>query len=654
MNLTVKDVDVRDVLNGISLSAGINIVADSGVNKRISLSLRQVPLEEALNSVCRAAGLSYRKEGNIYFVGIATAPPPLTVEVKDNRLTLQVNNVEVKQVLHAIGAAAKVNLVPTPLVTGQNLPITITLTDVPLEDGVRLLLEAHGLTLEKKAERLYLVDKPKPPAPVVTNPTPPTAPPTQPPIVPPSQPVAPPRPRIAGRVTLDAENVPLGELLRKIADIAGVDLILTLPLDAQDKRTVHFVNAPVEDALRSLLKGTKYGLAKEPVIADVKPPTETQSGENNMGREALGVGREISNGSPTTPNAPRSTPHEADSGRFIIFDASKVGPEILPFLTTERVLLKHLKAEEATTFLAFGGDAKGGGAGIGGGLPIVRVLKDQNALSVTGTPDHIERFKRELALVDVAAPQIMIQSVVIETTANVLKDLGIDLIAGTSRAQLQSPTSANLTFSTLGGFTPQFTAKLTALIQEGKAHVLANPQVATINGKTATIDIVQQQFFRTFSLPTTTGGGGTGGQGSQVISPFVTGQIESIEAGIKLQITPTIGSEGDILVDVSPEVSSVTGAGPEGLPQLNTRKASATLHVKDGETIVLGGLRQQDNSKSVSKPFILGDLPFIGGLFRRSITNRRESELVILITPSRVKTEPAPPMAGQPLPLPPR
>jgi type II secretory pathway component GspD/PulD (secretin) len=100
-----------------------------------------------------------------------------------------------------------------------------------------------------------------------------------------------------------------------------------------------------------------------------------------------------------------------------------------------------------------------------------------------------------------------------------------------------------------------------------------------------------------------------------------------------LKITPWVGASGEITADIEPEVSSVSAITAEGLPEINRRKARTTIRIRDGDTIVIGGLKQQDNTKSVTKIPLLGDLPILGALFRSTKSITRESELLILITP---------------------
>jgi type II secretory pathway component GspD/PulD (secretin) len=161
--------------------------------------------------------------------------------------------------------------------------------------------------------------------------------------------------------------------------------------------------------------------------------------------------------------------------------------------------------------------------------------------------------------------------------------------------------------------------------REGEAKTLARPKVSAVSGKKASIEVVQELYFRTapFFGPTPT-------QPTPIV-PFF--QLQAITAGVKLEIMPVIGAEGDILLEITPEVSSVVGITTEGLPQLATRKATATIWVREGQTVVLGGLRQREESKVTTKFPLISSLPLLGEIFKSHRKEVRESELIILLTP---------------------
>ncbi len=120
-----------------------------------------------------------------------------------------------------------------------------------------------------------------------------------------------------------------------------------------------------------------------------------------------------------------------------------------------------------------------------------------------------------------------------------------------------------------------------------------------------------------------------------------TERIEKDEVGIKLNITPLINADGYITTTIQPEVSSVTGfAGQNSdLPIVATRQASTTVRLKDGNSVIIGGLLSEEKTTTTTKVPILGSLPIFGYLFRHQVTRTAKTDLVIEVTP-HIMTDP--------------
>jgi type II secretory pathway component HofQ len=254
-------------------------------------------------------------------------------------------------------------------------------------------------------------------------------------------------------------------------------------------------------------------------------------------------------------------------------------------------------------------------------------------LFITAPRAIIERIKSDLALIDRPRTQVMLEAVVIEVTEDALKEVGIDWatrwtrfasqasgipIGGTSQLGNQNtltlPTSS-LTYSELS-FTEL--AQLTALVQKGKARLRANPRIATTEGQPAEIEVGQEKYFAIVTGPVT--------------FPYTT--LEQIASGITLRITPTVVEKTrEVIARVEPDVRDVTGSGANGLPEITYRRAVTNVRVKDGQSIVIGGLTSEFTTRTASKFPILGDIPLIGNLFRRVSSRQTKSEVVIIITP---------------------
>jgi type II secretory pathway component GspD/PulD (secretin) len=159
---------------------------------------------------------------------------------------------------------------------------------------------------------------------------------------------------------------------------------------------------------------------------------------------------------------------------------------------------------------------------------------------------------------------------------------------------------------------------LRALVQDDKATVKANPKVTTTNAQPATIYIAKEQYFSVVTGP--------------VNYPYT--RLEKVSVGIKLEITPFISQDDEITVKITPEVSDAVGYGREGLPVVDTRMVSTTVRVKDGQTITIGGLTQENTRMTQNKIPILGHIPILGYLFSHTSYEKVTSDIIIFITPN--------------------
>lgn len=241
-------------------------------------------------------------------------------------------------------------------------------------------------------------------------------------------------------------------------------------------------------------------------------------------------------------------------------------------------------------------------------------VPDLYGIVITAPPSMMPRIKADIMALDKPPVQIMLDAVVIELNEDALKDLGINWA---SRWLSQDLTSggANLVYSAIAN---NEIVKITALVQNGRGKLRANPRLATEEGNTAELEVGKESYF---SIVT-----------GSLAYQYAT--IETIKSGIFLRVTPRVNQpEGEVVVRIEPEVRDVTGKGLNGLPEITFRRAVTNLRVKNGESIVIGGLMNESSTDTVNKIPILGDIPIIGGLFRSKSTIRTKSEVIIIVTP---------------------
>jgi type II secretory pathway component GspD/PulD (secretin) len=197
---------------------------------------------------------------------------------------------------------------------------------------------------------------------------------------------------------------------------------------------------------------------------------------------------------------------------------------------------------------------------------------------------------------------------------------------GTETGEAEYSATANsrtgeITYNNVGELPSDFEARLRSLETEQRCRIRAAPRMAVINGHEAEIFIGARRFMKVEYI--------SYGQ--------TTEKIQGVDVGVKLKVRPLTGGGGEITLTVDPggtEVSNVSELDPRtGLPVLSARRVGTTVRVKDGETVVLGGLSQRQSEHRLTKIPVLGDLPLVGGLFRSRSQSDVNSELLVFITP---------------------
>ena len=255
----------------------------------------------------------------------------------------------------------------------------------------------------------------------------------------------------------------------------------------------------------------------------------------------------------------------------------------------------------------------------------LHVNSEQNAVVVSAPSQMLDKIKGDLAKVDIAPPQIMIEALAIEVSSGVDLSLSLGLKGQGEHGQFTTDSeTGDITYTTVGMLPRDFQANVKALVAQNKAKIYANPRMAVVNGHSADIFIGAQRFIRVeYSYD----------YGEKIQ------RIKAVDVGTKIAVTPWTGGNGEITTTISSDVSNIVELDrATGLPTLSSRRASTTVRVKDGETIVIGGLTTRQDYNTERRVPILGDLPIVGQAFRSRNRTSTQTELAILITP-RVLSE---------------
>ena len=408
------------------------------------------------------------------------------------------------------------------------------------------------------------------------------------------------------RVTIHAEDAPLSSVLAMLAEESEYNIVTGPNVNNQDKLTIHLTNVPINQAINLVVRAS--GLSYEIVGSSI-----LVAAHNNISQD-VGI-----------------TPH--------VISLQYANPDDVA------LLLQNITTQ-------------------------ITVEKSGSNLLVSASPKKIAEIEAIVEEIDVPALQIMLEARLIEVSLTDEEELGLDwaklsqltfLIAengskivlpdgnttGTifpgldysyneSTERYEETLNAlktgilpeNMYFNRLdnvpfsNGMSRQLTAfdaTIDFLMRENKAQILANSQVVTLNGHEANISMVDV-------VPYILSSGGVGGQV----------KVQREEVGIKLNILPTVNTDGFITTSVTPEVSSIYDMiGPDrNIPHVKKRVSNTTVRVLDGETIIIAGLLSANKRLDVSKFPLLWRIPYLGEKFFTHYSERIEkTDLIVQITP---------------------
>lgn len=335
--------------------------------------------------------------------------------------------------------------------------------------------------------------------------------------------------------------------------------------------------------------------------------------------------------------------------------------------TTVRV--ERQDVQEGTGISSFGSNGNGTSAGLSATVTLRGMVKAQdnasispdsamivpdtrqNAITILGTAEQIALAESLIPTMDAQLPQVSIEASLVEITDTNSLQLGSQLGIADGKLQVgfnnsamanvsgnglvglstvNDPTDLNslartgISFATNPAIkTPNYALQINNLVTKNKAKILANPTVVATHDTESIISIVNEVVHR---IVTTVDASG-----------FATQTVEIGEAGIVMDILPKVGEDGTITLRVRPSITEplpeITIGTNKITPLRKRDLLTQNVRMRDGETLVIGGLIQQQDSSRNDKVPALGDLPIISAMFRASRRTSERSELVLMITP---------------------
>lgn len=269
--------------------------------------------------------------------------------------------------------------------------------------------------------------------------------------------------------------------------------------------------------------------------------------------------------------------------------------------------------------------------------------KESNTLIVTANSTEWQGIRRIIEQLDRERRQILLEVLIAEVSGKNTNDFGIDWrYTSTTAGHSQFNTGMAIEGSmidnngnisgnnTLSGFSVGFLKKggdllgiFNANVTNQNFNVLSAPQVLTLDNQEAEINVGQDVPVKTQER---TSGGGT--------AEATVNSFEYRPSGIKLKFTPNISSTGNIVLELFSEVTNIEGGASSTVnPTFNKRNIKTFINIDNGQTVVIGGLVSSERLRAVKKIPLLGDIPLLGFIFRRTTYENKRTNLMVFLTP---------------------
>ena len=387
------------------------------------------------------------------------------------------------------------------------------------------------------------------------------------------------------KVTIDADDAFLPSILTILAEESGYNIVTGPGVNKEAKVSVHLKDVPIDEAMNLVVRAA--GLSYEKI-----------------------------------------------GNSFLVAQTKNLKEEVGQ--TAHVIELQYASAEEVMELLS-DFNAK------------ITVDKSGNKLLIITSPKVIAEIKEVIIDIDRPALQIMLEARLVEirvedkeefgidwerlaSITTILAEDGVDPLTGAGTVVANAAEIGSLPdempfqkiegFNNVGHFSRQlavFDVTLDWLLKNNRAEELANTRLATMNNREASLAVVDVVPYIMM----------TGGIGGQVT-------VHREEVGYLLKMTPNVNTDGYITVEVEPEVSSIfqfIGPSDQQVPWIVKRTSSSTVRVKDGDSILIAGLMATKSSNMQYKVPFLGDLPYIGNLFRHTDKSVDKTDLIVQIIP---------------------
>ena len=414
-------------------------------------------------------------------------------------------------------------------------------------------------------------------------------------------------------VTFNFQDVPVRTVLQLIAEESNLNVVSADSVGGNG--TLRLVNVPWYQALEIVLRPKGLDKRRDGNVIWVGPQAELAQYEQAK-----------------------------EDARIAIENREETVTEYIPINYGNAEAIAKLLTEDSKSGTGGGGTTGQQQRGFLSPRGSVSFDARTNTLLVIDIPKKVAEVKQLLATLDRAVDQVMIEARIVVAQDSFGRELGarfgindrypVDATQPVSRDSgfnvnlpLSNPAGI-LNFSILGRNT-SLDLELQAMETKGRGEVISNPRVITSNQKAAVIRQGDEVGYVTTQATGTT------------TVPQATVQFK--EVLLELKVTPTITQDGRVFLDMGvtkDEIKDFLSTPTGDIPQIQKREVSTAVLVDDGQTVVIGGVYEFKNRDDVSKVPFLGDIPFLGALFKKSDRSQEKAELLIFVTPRIIKPAP--------------
>lgn len=443
-------------------------------------------------------------------------------------------------------------------------------------------------------------------------------------------------------ITLDVKDMEIADVLRMIADQSGLNIVASK--NVKGLIAINLQDVPVETALDAILKVNNCAYIREGNIIQAYTYPELSQKEQ-FSKLSTRVYRlenikaaDLKQALLSLKSARGTVEVESKTNSIVVTDTKE------NIRSIEEAIKEMDKKQETKVYRLSYAKPLDLLKTLQGVIPAAEgdVLLDErsNSLIVTAPPVLLSKVDAMINNWDKQIPQVLIQAKILQITLGKSKFLGVDWQYQNSDKHTITVGAKNLPIPTgvsyIDAFkigvlgTDDYQIAIRALESLSDVNLISSPSIVTLDNTEAKILVGSSEPYEIFHYD----------QDGRITGK----ELKFVEVGIKLVVTPKISQDGYITMTIHPEVSSPRTGTVTNALAIDTTEATTVMTVKDGNTVVVGGLIKDDVQKNIAKVPLLGDIPLLKYIFRNTYTTTTKKEIIIFITPKIINTENPPPI----------